>query len=151
MVLQVSDNVIRELTVSGPSSEEEIKSAERELGVQFPLEYREFLAKYGAARIAGYQIAGLTHQDRDEPPMWVSVVQATRSLRRHGKIGEYDDDDDDDDLVPLSDDGMDTAFYLRTKGDASGTVLALGPGVEKEVAGTFSEFICRIHSGELNV
>jgi hypothetical protein len=147
MVLQVGDNVIRELTVSGPSSEAEIKSAERELGLQFPAEYREFLANYGAARIAGYQIAGLTHQDPDEPPMWVSVVQATRSLRRHGKIGEYDDDD----LIPLSGDGMDTTFYLRTKGDASGTVLALGPGVEKEIAGTFSEFISRIHSGELNV
>lgn len=38
MALQISDNVIRELTVSGPSSEEEIKSAERELGVHFPLD-----------------------------------------------------------------------------------------------------------------
>ena len=143
MVLQVSDNVIRELTVSGPSSEEEIKSAERELGVQFPLEYREFLAKYGAARVAGYYIAGLTHQDPDQPPMWDSVVRATRTLRdKHGKVGNYDD------LIAVSGDGMDITFYLRTKGDASGTVLALGPGVEKEVAGTFSEFISKIHSGE---
>ena len=146
MVLQVSDNIIRELTVSGPSSEEEIKSAERELGVQFPLEYREFLAKYGAARIAGYQIAGLTHQDPEQPPMWDSVVQATRSLRDlHGKVGDYDD------LIAISGDGMDITFYLRTKGDAAGKVLALGPGVEKEVAGTFSEFISRIYGGELNV
>jgi hypothetical protein len=146
MVLQVSDNIIRDLTVSGPTSEEEIKSAERELGVQFSPEYREFLAKYGAARIAGYQIAGLTHQDPDQPPLWDSVIQATRSLRdRHGKVGDYDD------LIAISGDGMDITFYLRTKGDASGTVLALGPGVEKEVAGTFSEFISRIHSGELNV
>src|SRR5262249_23724455 len=121
MVLQVSDNIIRELTVSGPSSEEEIKSAERELGVQFPLEYREFLAKYGAGRVAGYCIAGLTHQDPDQPPMWDSVVSATRSLRdKHGKVGSYDD------LIAVSGDGMDITFYLRTKGDASGTVLALG-------------------------
>ena len=41
MVLQVSDNIIRELTVSGPSTEEEINNAERELGVRFPPEYRE--------------------------------------------------------------------------------------------------------------
>jgi hypothetical protein len=46
---------------------------------------------------------------------------------------------------------MDVTFYLRTKGGPSGTVLALGPGVEKKVAGTLSEFISRIHSGELNV
>ena len=146
MVLQVGDNIIRELTVSGPSTEEEINTAERELGVRFPPEYREFLAKYGAARIAGYQIAGLTHQDSDEPPLWDSVVQATRSLRdRHGKVGDYDD------LIAISGDGMDITFYLRTKGDALGRVLALGPGVEKEVACTFSEFIFRIHSGELNI
>jgi SMI1-KNR4 cell-wall len=146
MVLQVSDNIISALTVSGPSTEEEINTGERELGVQFPPEYREFLAKYGAARIAGYQIAGLTHQDPDQPPLWDSVIQATRSLRdRHGKVGDYDD------LIAISGDGMDITFYLRTKGDASGRVLALGPGVEKEVAGTLSEFISRIHSGELNV
>jgi SMI1-KNR4 cell-wall len=146
MVLQVSDNIISELMVSGPSSEEEITNAERELGVRFPPEYREFLAKYGAARIAGYEIAGLTHQDPDQPPMWDSVVRATRSLRdSHGKVGNYDD------LIAISGDGMDIIFYLRTKGDAAGKVLALGPGVEKEVAGSLSEFIARIHSGELNV
>ena len=146
MVLQVSDNIISELKVSGPSTEEQIKTAERQLGVKFPSEYREFLAKYGAARIAGYQIAGLTHQDPEQPPMWDSVVQATRSLRDlHGKVGDYDD------LIAISGDGMDITFYLRTKGDAAGKVLALGPGVEKEVAGTFSEFISRIYGGELNV
>src|SRR5215470_16305207 len=92
MLLQVSDSIISELEVSGPSTEEEIKSAEGELGVQFPLEHREFLAKYGAARLAGYHIAGLTHQDRDEPPMWDKVVRATQSLRdKHGKVGNYDD------------------------------------------------------------
>jgi len=146
MVLPVSDNIISELKVAGPSTEEEINTAERQLGVKFPSEYREFLAKYGAARIAGYQIAGLTHQDPDQPPMWESVVQVTRSLRdRHGKVGDYDG------LIAISGDGMGITFYLRTKGDAAGRVLALGPGVEKEVAGTFSEFISRIHSGELNV
>src|SRR5215475_7713711 len=142
MALQVSDYIISELTVSGPSTEEEINTAERELGVKFPPEYREFLAKYGAARIAGYQIAGLTHQDPDQPPLWDSVVRATRSLRdRHGKIGHYDD------LIAISGDGMDITFYLRTKEDTSGRVLALGPGVEKEVASTLSEFIDRIHRG----
>ena len=146
MVLQVSNNIVSELRVSGPSSEEEITNAERELGVRFPPEYREFLAKCGAARIAGYQIAGLTHQDPDQPPMWESVVSATRSLRdSHGKVGNYDG------LIAISGDGMDITFYLRTKGDASGRVLALGPGVEKEVAGSLSEFIDRIHRGDLNV
>ena len=146
MALQVSDNILSELKVSGPSTEEEIKNAERELGVQFPPEYREFLARYGAARIAGYQIAGLTHQDPDQPPMWDSVVRVTRSQRdRHGKIGHYDD------LIAISGDGMDITFYLRTRADVSGSLLALGPGVEKEVARTLSEFISRIHSGELNV
>src|SRR5262245_15518095 len=92
MLLQISDSIVSRLTASGPCTEEEIKNAERDLGVQFPPEYREFLAKYGAARIAGYQIAGLTHQDPDQPPMWDSVVRATRSLRdRHGKVGHYDD------------------------------------------------------------
>ena len=146
MVLQVSNNIVSELRVSGPSSEEEITNAERELGARFPPEYREFLAKYGAARIAGYQIAGLTHQDPEQPPMWQSVVSATRLLRdSYGKVGIYDD------LIAISGDGMDITFYLRTKGDAAGKVLALGPGVEREVASSLSEFIARIHSGELYV
>jgi hypothetical protein len=42
-------------------------------------------------------------------------------------------------------------FSRNSKGDAAGKVRALGPGVEKEVAGSLSEFIARIHSGELNV
>ena len=148
MVLQVSDNIISELRVSGPSTEEEINNAERELGVKFPPEYREFLAKYGAAMGPGYEVAGVTREalDPDQPPMWDNVVRATRSLRNsHGKVGNYDD------LIVISGDGMDITFYLRTKGDAAGKVLALGPGVEKEVAGSLSEFIARIHSGELNV
>jgi hypothetical protein len=146
MLLQISDSIASDLTASGPSSEEEITNAERELGAQFPPKYREFLAKYGAARIAGYQIAGLTHQDPDEPPMWNSVVRATRSLRdSHGKVGHYDD------LIAISGDGMDITFYLRTQADVSGTVFALGPGVEKQVAGSLSEFISRIHRGELNL
>ena len=148
MRLQISESIVSQLTAtaSGPSSEEEINNGERELGVQFPPEYREFLAKYGAARIAGYQIAGLTHLDPDQPPMWDSVVRATRSLRdRHGKIGHYGD------LIAISGDGMDNTFYLRTEEDVSGRVLALGPGVEKEIASTLSEFISKIHRGELNL
>ena len=65
MVLQVSDNIISELRVSGPSTEEEINNAERELGVKFPPEYREFLAKYGAAMGPGYEVAGLTREIPD--------------------------------------------------------------------------------------
>jgi hypothetical protein len=42
-------------------------------------------------------------------------------------------------------------FSRNSKGDAAGKVLALGPGVEKGVAGSLSEFIARIHSGEVNV
>jgi len=145
VVLQIDDSIICKLTVSGPSSEDEIRNAERELGVNFPPEYREFLTKYGAALGLGYEIAGLTHQDPNEPPMWQSVVSATRLLRDgHGKVGAYDD------LIVISGDGMDVTFYLRTKGEASGKVLALGPGVEKEVASSISEFISKIGAGELN-
>jgi hypothetical protein len=146
VVLQISDSIVGELTVAGPSSEEEISNAEREICVTFPPEYREFLAKYGAALGFGYEIAGLTHQDLDQPPLWNHVVRLTRSLRDcQGKVGDYDD------LVAISGDGMDTTFYLRTKGSAAGKVLALGPGVEKEIAGSLSEFITRLHSGELNI
>ena len=148
MVLQISDSIVNELTVFGPTTEEEINNAERELGVRFPPEYREFLAKYGAALGPGYEIAGLAHEgsDPDQPPLWDNVVKATRSLRdKNGKVGNYDD------LIAISGDGMSITFYLRTKEDVQGSVLALGPGVEKKVASTLSEFISRIHRGELNL
>lgn len=146
MVLKVSDGIVSQLKVSGPASEQEIMSAERELGVQFPSEYREFLAKFGAALGPGYEIAGLSPQVPDEESMWDSVVSATRAVRdKHGKIGNYDD------LIAISGDGMDVTFYLRAEGNNPGNVIALGPGVEKEIAGSLSEFIARIHVGELNI
>lgn len=144
MPLKVSPAIISELTVSGPSSEDEIRDAERKLDVIFPAEYREFLAIYGAALGPGYEIAGLTHEDPEEPPLWDNVVMATRSLRdSSGRIGSYDG------LVVISHDGLSVTYYLRTEGDSAGKVLALGPGVEKEVANSFSEFIARVHAGAL--
>jgi hypothetical protein len=146
MVLKVSDGIVSQLKVPGPASEQEIMNAESELGVQFPPEYREFLAKFGAALGPGYEIAGLAHQVPEEDSVWDNVVSATRALRdKHGKIGNYDD------LIAISGDGMDLTFYLRTKGNNPGSVIALGPGVEKEIAANLSEFIARIHGGELNI
>lgn len=145
MVLHIDDGILQELTVSGPSTDEEIRDAERELGVIFPPEYREFLARYGAALMSGYDIAGLSHEDPNTSPMFDDVVRMTRTLRdRHGKVAGLDN------VIPISGDGMDVLFYLETKGEDSGKILALGPSVEKHVANSFSEFIAKIHAGDLN-
>jgi hypothetical protein len=43
----------------GPAGEESVVSAEREFNIEFPIEYRAFLLRHGAALFDGLEIYGL--------------------------------------------------------------------------------------------
>jgi len=66
-------------------SEAEIADAERELGVPFPADYREFLLRYGGAFAGPDPVYGLRPVE-DMGRMW-SVVDATRRYREDGVPG----------------------------------------------------------------
>ena len=135
--------------LAGPASEEMIKAAEDELGVDFPPSYRDFLGSYGAALCTGFEIGGLfLCRDDNEPPLWTDVVTTTRQKRRisHGLIpNEY---------IPISDDGGDYTFYLDTthrRVDGECPVIVLGPGVDDVVvAEDFFDFVIRASEGNIS-
>lgn len=145
MSLRLDDELISSFEASGPSDEREIVDAERVLDLKFPSEYREFLSRFGAVLGKGYEIAGLTHANLDDLPLWRNVVLDTQILRRshHGSDPVFSG------LVPISSNGMDVTFYLRTAPGWAGSIVALGPGTETEVAANLSEFITKLHAGEL--
>jgi antitoxin YobK len=77
---------------SGPSSEEQIQAAERELGVRFPKSYRTFLHQYGSGNLDGIEIFGL-QADRLSGDV-VMINQLTTDVPSHlirftNDIGNY--------------------------------------------------------------
>lgn len=136
MAGNLSREVIRVLDdgdCAGPASDSLVKSAEDSLRVEFPAEYRNFLRQYGAALLLGVEIYGLAQRaDPAEPPIWSDL----RTLARQSVAGLPAD------LIPVSDDGGDYRFYLRSGNESP--VLVYGPGLNGiQVASSFSEFVLR--------
>jgi len=132
---------------AGPATDEMIASAERELGAEFPPSYRQFLSKYGAALCRGFELAGVFKvENQDEPPLWSSVVTATKQLRRaSGSIPTG--------YLAISDDGGDYKFFLATDRKNPGAecpVVVLGPGKDGVVvASDFLDFVVRTFQNQL--
>ena len=140
------DHVIAAMNTPGGVSAEQVDAAEAELGVAFPAAYRQFLAEHGAAFGDGVELAGLfARDDLHEPPLWTDVVQATKRVRRisHGALPES--------LVLISDNGVDVKYYLDAGLGGDGVVVALGPGVDRDVvARSFIEFVVRAASDDFH-
>jgi len=84
---------------TGPVSEEEIRAAEKELGLSFPSSYRAFLRRYGAGTVHYYDLYGLPRGQ-----LWGDVVMMNqldqRSLPSH--------------YLKFMEDVGDYAYYLDT-------------------------------------
>jgi antitoxin YobK len=136
---------LRACDVAGPANEDQIRLGEERLGVRFPRSYRWFLETHGAALCPGFRIAGLfVHEDEDEPPLWIDVVEFTESIRKFAELPPG--------YVAISDDGVEMTFYLDTaKGgdNADCPVIAIGPGVDDVVADDFLTFVTRALAGRL--
>jgi cell wall assembly regulator SMI1 len=134
--------------VAGPATSEAIATAEAELEVRFPPQYRGFLLTHGAALCDGFEIAGLFQDAADEPPLWSNVVTRTKRLRKAsgGSIPNH--------FVAVADDGGDYKFYLDTsrRDDFDECpVVVLGPGADEiVVAHSFAEFVGRFSTDELS-
>jgi cell wall assembly regulator SMI1 len=132
--------------VSGPVNVTAIEQAEAELGVQFPLEYREFLKKFGAVIADGIEVYGLPNSDTNDPPMWQDVVAVTNELRNWGQAGT-----ERKGFVPICDDGTGVYFFLDTTKSPKTEIWAIGPGVEKMVLSSFSEFLVDLSNGKITI
>ncbi len=59
-----------------PASKELVSAAEKELGLSFPAEYKEYLERYGCLSFSSHEITGLGVDG------YLNVVQATMDERR---------------------------------------------------------------------
>jgi cell wall assembly regulator SMI1 len=124
---------------SGGVSEADVKRAEQRLGVEFPLELREFLKDFGAATGVGLDIAGVRKGDDASPPLWRDMVAETERLRKvtQNKLPHS--------LVLISDDGCGVKFYVDTVSNKTDCrVVAYGPNFDGiVVADSLSDFIVK--------
>ncbi|WPH17125.1 SMI1/KNR4 family protein [Variovorax paradoxus] len=106
----------------GSVPEELISEVEHRHGLVFPSEYRAFLLKFGAALMSGWEVFGLVPSTTDgEAPTWCDI----RPLLQRPAPGVPSG------WVPISDDGMDSQFYLAcAPGDGQGEVFVLGPDAD---------------------
>jgi len=58
-----------------PTSEEEVKNAEEELGLRFAKDYKQYLLEFGLASADGHEFTGFAKSPR------LNVIQATKALR----------------------------------------------------------------------
>lgn len=133
---------------AGPADDKAITDAESKLSISFPAQYRSFLKCFGATSGQGYEIAGLfLHEDDEEPPMWTNVVEFTKQLRE-APSGELHPS-----LLPISDDGVGTFYYLICgvyKSFELGSVVGIGPSEgEVLVSDSFVEFVNKLKREEL--
>ena len=137
-------DALNTMATPGGASNDKIEMVEKELGVVFPAPYRQFLATYGAGMGTGFELAGISEDsNEEEPPMWRSVVLATKQSRRilRGAIPN--------DFIPVSDDGQGTTFYIDTNSEAA-KIVAYGPGIDGQIVATsFKEFVVKSLRGEL--
>lgn len=67
----------------GEVSDENVDRAEKELGIRFPSEYKEFVKKFGSGGICGVEVLGVEGKD------YASVVESTERYRKMGLPKKY--------------------------------------------------------------
>lgn len=87
--------------------EDEITQAERTLGVAFPLDFRDFVLRYGAAIVGPYPVFGLRPVELMEDDRW-SVVDITLHWRTQLREAH--------DWIVISEDHAGNAVCLDTNG-----------------------------------
>lgn len=135
LIEEVLDEALAGGYFAGPADDEMIRSAEAQLGVQFPDSYKLFLARYGAVMCTGFEIAGVFVQANDALSLWWDVVSLNRP--RYAAIPPG--------YVAISNDGTDYMYYLdtdRLDSNRECPVVVLGPGAHDViVAKDFVEFV----------
>lgn len=140
------ENLCKEGEISGRVSEKTITKAERDLGVFFPAEYRDFLLTYGSVLVPGISVYGLQvkEEKEDAPPLWENVVSITNNLRNSGEISaKYLAN------VAFGEDGFGNYFLLDTSASPKTKIRILGPGINEVLDLGFFEFLVGFAKGDL--
>jgi hypothetical protein len=121
--------------VAGPIPEPYILSAEKQLGVVFPDDYRAFIAEHGAFLGNGLELYGLSLCQDGEMPFFSSVIQQTELLTMSPSTGV------DRTYIAISSNGMGVDFLIDTNVREGLRIVACGAGIDFiEVANNLDEF-----------
>ena len=91
-----------------PATNEQIDIAQKQLGLHFSEEFRQYIQQYGAISAKGVELTGITASPR------LSVVEVTKSERELNKIPN--------DLYVVEDKGIDGGVLLQS---SSGEIYEL--------------------------
>jgi hypothetical protein len=123
----------RKERTAGHAEEADIETAEEQLGLMFPDDYREFLEKFGALVGSGIEIYGII--DRESQNLWQSVVDVNLKLRKIKQIGS-----ERKRFFAISDDGMSLYFFIDANASPKTSIWAIGPHIEREISNDIAEF-----------
>ena len=130
----------------GPVPEAAVAAAEADLNVKFPEQYRDFLQRYGCGLFRGAEIYGLPDPEQNDPPLWQDVAKVAKQLREWGQAGA-----ENLAYIPIADDGTGVYFFLDTKASPRTKILAIGPGVEREVSSDLFAFVVDLSEGRIQL
>ena len=119
-------NNLEKLLFLSPATDEEVKAAERDLGVKFADEYIEYVKTFGVITAKGIELTGITISDR------LSVVAATVREKDLNKNIL-------DNMYVVENVAIDGIIILQ---DETGTIYSATPGKYPEkIFGSLSEYI----------
>lgn len=118
-------------TKESPVSDADVLCAETELGVKFADDYREYVMHYGAIRICGLELTGITSKEHNDV---VSVTEYEKTYNKNISSGMY--------VIERM--GVDSIVILQ---DSSGNIYINSPRHEtKKIFDSLSEYLIQASS-----
>lgn len=132
------EEVLNQYDKYGHIEQSVIDFAEKELGVIFPYQYRDFLSKFGAIVGEGCEIYGLPTENVDECPYWQNVVTVTKRLRKLQQIGT-----ENHFFIPISSNGENIYYFINTEYFNVTEIWAISNEEKSIVSNNLYEFIIK--------
>lgn len=123
-ILMIMSN-LEDLRFLKPATEAEVKAAEKELGVTFAEDYREYVLKYGVISARGIELTGVTTAKR------LDVVSVTKTEREMSNIPKN--------MYVIENVAIDGIVVLQ---NTSGEVFSIAPHEPlKRICSSLSEYV----------
>lgn len=139
---KIFDWVLAESHVFGQVDEQSIENAEQVLQITFPNQYKYLLKNFGAIINDACEIYGLPIAQENECPLWQNVIEVNQGLRKRQQIGT-----ENHHFIAISDDGMDTYYFLDTQNVHNAPIWAINHHERKCVAKNLLEWIMQMKCG----
>ncbi|CCN49845.1 conserved hypothetical protein [Vibrio nigripulchritudo MADA3029] len=136
-IIQLMENSGEEIESSSPASEDIILEVEQTLGVEFPVCYKQFLAKFGYLSFDGEEFYGITPSGTKATNL-PSVYFATLSSRKRGDISN--------EMIKIQSSGYGPNICIDVSKDCKGAVYEVPLSFKRDkeknkLSNSFSEYL----------